>query len=301
MLRTAGAREIDRSGARQADRRAAPLCRRPAPRQRRRQPDPRRRTRLRQSDQVARRIRDARQRARLRLLRCLDAGETRERLRHHAAVPGADRSTSAANTPTSSPPTEHVADPLIDDYDEGMTTASVRKLFAELKHELMPMVRAITEQPPVDDRCLRGAFDETAQLDFGLSLGEADRLRPRSRPARRDASSVLHQILDRRRADHDPRLRQRHRPCAVLDLARGRPCALRAGRQRRARRHAARQRAHRPACTKASRGCGKTWSAAAAASGSTYYPLLQKAFPRPVRTGAARDLLSRHQQGRTAR
>jgi carboxypeptidase Taq len=69
-------------------------------------------------------------------------------------------------------PYRHVADPLIDDYDEGVTTASVRKLFAELKQELKPMVRAITEQTPVDDRCLRGAFDKAAQLDFGLSLAK---------------------------------------------------------------------------------------------------------------------------------
>ena len=53
-----------------------------------------------------------------------------------------------------------------------MTTASVRKLFAELKRELKPMVRAIAEQTPVDDSCLRGAFDEAAQLDFGLSLAK---------------------------------------------------------------------------------------------------------------------------------
>src|SRR5437764_4956289 len=33
-------------------------------------------------------------------------------------------------------PYGHVADPLIDDYDEGMTTATVRKLFVELDKEL---------------------------------------------------------------------------------------------------------------------------------------------------------------------
>jgi carboxypeptidase Taq len=69
-------------------------------------------------------------------------------------------------------PYQHVADPLIDDYDEGVTTASLRKLFAELKRELKPMVRAITEQAPVDDSCLHGVFDKTAQLDFGLSLAK---------------------------------------------------------------------------------------------------------------------------------
>ena len=38
-------------------------------------------------------------------------------------------------------------------------------------------------------------------------------------------------------------------------------------------------RAPRPACTRASRGCGRTWSGAAAASGSISIPQLRDAFP----------------------
>ena len=56
------------------------------------------------------------------------------------------------------------ADPLIEGADEGMTTAAIRTLFAELRRELLPIVRAITEQPPADDRCLRQTFGEPAQL-----------------------------------------------------------------------------------------------------------------------------------------
>jgi carboxypeptidase Taq len=67
-------------------------------------------------------------------------------------------------------PYEHIADPLIDGSDEGMTTASVRALFAKLRSELVPIVRAITDQPAADDRCLRGSFAETPQLDFGRSV-----------------------------------------------------------------------------------------------------------------------------------
>jgi carboxypeptidase Taq len=67
-------------------------------------------------------------------------------------------------------PYEHVADPLIDDADEGMTTASIRTLFAKLRSELVPIVRAICNQPAADDGCLRGSFGEAAQLDFGLSV-----------------------------------------------------------------------------------------------------------------------------------
>ena len=65
-------------------------------------------------------------------------------------------------------PYQHVADPLIDAAEEGMTTASIRSLFAELRSELLPIVRAIAEQPVPSDGCLRGSFPETAQLDYSL-------------------------------------------------------------------------------------------------------------------------------------
>src|SRR5882757_7116601 len=69
-------------------------------------------------------------------------------------------------------PYDHIADPLIDDADQGMTTSSIRDLFANLQRELVPMVRAIAEQPPTDDRCLHSVFDEDDQLDFGLMVAE---------------------------------------------------------------------------------------------------------------------------------
>jgi carboxypeptidase Taq len=67
-------------------------------------------------------------------------------------------------------PWAHIADPLIDDSDEGMTTASIRSLFSDLRNELVPMVRTICEQPPADESCLHGAFDERAQFEFGLAV-----------------------------------------------------------------------------------------------------------------------------------
>jgi carboxypeptidase Taq len=67
-------------------------------------------------------------------------------------------------------PYKNVADPLIDAADEGMTTDSVRSLFAELRHELIPLARAISDQPVPGDDCLRGSFSEPAQLDFSLSV-----------------------------------------------------------------------------------------------------------------------------------
>ena len=69
-------------------------------------------------------------------------------------------------------PYEHIADPFIDDAEEGMTTASVQKLFKALRRELVPLVRAIAEQAPADDRCLRQTFGEPAQLAFGLGVAQ---------------------------------------------------------------------------------------------------------------------------------
>jgi carboxypeptidase Taq len=67
-------------------------------------------------------------------------------------------------------PFEHVADPLIDDADPGMKASTVRALFAELRRELVPLVRAISEAPAADDRCLRQSFGEEDQLAFGQML-----------------------------------------------------------------------------------------------------------------------------------
>jgi carboxypeptidase Taq len=67
-------------------------------------------------------------------------------------------------------PHAHVADPLIDDADEGMTAASVSALFNELRPALVAMVRAIGDQPTINDQCLRGSFAPAAQIDFGLAV-----------------------------------------------------------------------------------------------------------------------------------
>jgi len=65
-------------------------------------------------------------------------------------------------------PYAHIADPHIDDADEGMTTATIRKLFGALRSELVPLVRAICDQPAADDSCLRQTFAKAPQFDFAL-------------------------------------------------------------------------------------------------------------------------------------
>jgi carboxypeptidase Taq len=67
-------------------------------------------------------------------------------------------------------PCDHIADPLIDNLDDGMTVADVRALFDALRAELVPIVHAIAGQPPADDSCLRRHFPESRQLDFSVAV-----------------------------------------------------------------------------------------------------------------------------------
>lgn len=68
---------------------------------------------------------------------------------------------------------QHIADPLIDQLDEGMTVAIIRPLFQKLRSELAQLVREITSQPEPDDSCLRGSFPEAEQLEFGLEVAKS--------------------------------------------------------------------------------------------------------------------------------
>jgi carboxypeptidase Taq len=68
-------------------------------------------------------------------------------------------------------PYNNIADPHIGDADEGMTTVSIG-LFGDLKRQLVPIVRAICEQPAADDSSLRQAFAKTAQFNFALHVAE---------------------------------------------------------------------------------------------------------------------------------
>ena len=68
------------------------------------------------------------------------------------------------------PDHDHIIEPLIDLSDYGMTAASIRSLFTELRQQLVPMVQAIQEQPTTDDSCLRQYFPEDQQLAFGNAV-----------------------------------------------------------------------------------------------------------------------------------
>jgi carboxypeptidase Taq len=61
----------------------------------------------------------------------------------------------------------HIADPLIDFADYGMTVATVRPLFAELRERLVPLVELIAALEPVDAGFLFRSYPEAAQQAFG--------------------------------------------------------------------------------------------------------------------------------------
>lgn len=65
---------------------------------------------------------------------------------------------------------QHIADPLIDYSDEGMKAENVREIFATLREQLVPLVRAINERPLADDSCVRQTFGEAQQIAFGLEV-----------------------------------------------------------------------------------------------------------------------------------
>src|SRR4030065_891445 len=61
---------------------------------------------------------------------------------------------------------EHIADPLIDYNDYGMKATTLRILFAQLRRELIPIVQAITSQPPADDSCIKQNYPQAEQPAF---------------------------------------------------------------------------------------------------------------------------------------
>ncbi len=61
---------------------------------------------------------------------------------------------------------EHIADPLINASDYGVTASFVRQVFADLRARLVPVVKAIATQQAADDSFLRNNFPEAEQLKF---------------------------------------------------------------------------------------------------------------------------------------
>lgn len=64
-------------------------------------------------------------------------------------------------------PYDHVYDPLLDDFEPGMTTAEVQEIFTSMRPKQVELIKAISEQPQVDDSFLHLHYDEKNQWEFG--------------------------------------------------------------------------------------------------------------------------------------
>lgn len=66
----------------------------------------------------------------------------------------------------------HIADPLIDNYDSGFTTTKIKEIFNQLQKELIPFVKEILNYPQIDDSCLKRHYPLSLQEQFNKKLIE---------------------------------------------------------------------------------------------------------------------------------
>ena len=67
-------------------------------------------------------------------------------------------------------PYDHIYDPLLDDFEPGMKTVEVKKIFEAIRPQQVALIQAIAQHPQVDDTCLHQHFDEQKQWDFGVEV-----------------------------------------------------------------------------------------------------------------------------------
>jgi carboxypeptidase Taq len=67
-------------------------------------------------------------------------------------------------------PYEHIYDPLLDDFEPGLKTAEVQKIFSTLRPQQVALIKAIAERPQVDDSFIHLQYDPKKQWDFGVEV-----------------------------------------------------------------------------------------------------------------------------------
>ena len=68
------------------------------------------------------------------------------------------------------PPAEHPYDVLLDDYEPGMKTSDVRKIFTALRPKQVELIKAITSSRQVRDDFLHRKYSEKKLIDFGVDV-----------------------------------------------------------------------------------------------------------------------------------
>jgi len=68
---------------------------------------------------------------------------------------------------------DHPYDALLEGYEPGMRTAEVKRIFAELKEAILPLVQAIRSASRLSDAPLRQPLAEAKQEEFALAIAQA--------------------------------------------------------------------------------------------------------------------------------
>ena len=66
--------------------------------------------------------------------------------------------------------TDHIYDPLLDQFEPGMSTAHVSQIFEDQKPKLISLVKQIAEREAPQDDFLHKDYDEQTQIAFGESV-----------------------------------------------------------------------------------------------------------------------------------
>lgn len=67
-------------------------------------------------------------------------------------------------------PSEHVYDPLLDDYEPGLTTGEVFDIFDRIRPMQVDLIKRIGEKPEINDSFVHVSLDEQKQWDFGVEV-----------------------------------------------------------------------------------------------------------------------------------
>ena len=95
-------------------------------------------------------------------------------------------------------------DALLEEYEPGMNTDTVRSVFGHLRRELVPIVDALSDIAPPEDRFLYEAYSTESQWRFGMDvLRDIEYDMDRGR-AGHFSTSVQHVLFDYGRAHNDP-------------------------------------------------------------------------------------------------
>jgi carboxypeptidase Taq len=68
------------------------------------------------------------------------------------------------------PPADHPYDVLLDQFERGMKTADVKAIFDALRPQQVELLKALAEQPQVDDSFLHIEYDEKKMWDFSEAI-----------------------------------------------------------------------------------------------------------------------------------